>query len=157
MNRHQVFLPHRTFVFHLLAIKCHLSMDLRLLVDLRLRQMAFTSSQMAHLPSITAEITIATAVETTVLTAGIVQVVDPLREEDTETTIIVEDTRKIMKIGTIIEGSMTAKGRARASFSSTGDFAVMEIIVAIFMISLNLLVIKQNVSRLLDHKSIINY
>lgn len=157
MNRHQVFLPHRTFVFHRLAIKCHLSMDLRLLVDLRLRQMAFTSSQMAHLPSITAEITIATAVETTVLTAGIVQVVDPLREEDTETTIIVEDTRKIMKIGTIIEGSMTAKGRARASFSSTGDFAVMEIIVAIFMISLNLLVIKQNVSRLLDHKSIINY
>lgn len=157
MNRHQVFLPHRTFVFHLLAIKCHLSMDLHLLVDLRLRLMAFTSSQMAHLPSITVEITIATAVETTVLTAGIVQVVDPLREEDTETTIIVEDTRKIMKIGTIIEGSMTAKGRARASFSSTGDFAVMEIIVAIFMISLNLLVIKQNVSRLLDHKSIINY
>ena len=60
-------------------------------------------------------------------------------------------------LGTIIEGSMTAKGRARASFSSTGDFAVMEIIVAIFMISLNLLVIKQNVSRLLDHKAIINY
>ena len=58
-------------------------------------------------------------------------------------------------LGTIIEGSMTAKGRARASFSSTGDFAVMEIIVAIFMISLNLLVIKQNVSRLLDHKSTI--
>merc|ERR1712115_574894 len=114
------------------------------------------SSQMAHLPSITVEITIATAVATTVLTAGIVQVVDPLREEDTETTIIVEDTRKIMKIGTIIEGSMTAKGRARASFSSTGDFAVMEIIVAIFMISLNLLVIKQNVSRLLDHKATIN-
>ena len=52
---------------------------------------------------------------------------------------------------------MTAKGRARASFSSTGDFAVMEIIVAIFMISLNLLVIKQNVPRLLDHKAIINY
>ena len=45
-------------------------------------------------------------------------------------------------LGTITEGSMTAKGRARASFSSTGDFAEMEIIVAIFMISLNLLVIK---------------
>ena len=45
-------------------------------------------------------------------------------------------------LGTIIEDSMTAKGRARASFSSTGDFAEMEIIVAIFMISLNLLVIK---------------
>ena len=74
-------------------------MDLHLLVDLRLRLMAFTSSQTAHLPSITVEITIATAVETTALTAGIVQVVDPLREEDTETTIIVEDTRKIMKIG----------------------------------------------------------